>query len=190
MRLTEEQIKNIGFKKYGHNLQISDKAVFYHPERIELGNNIIIDDFCILSNNIKLHNNIHIAPGAYVLSSPNAIIEMEDFSGLAYQSVVITATDDYSGISMTNPTIDRTFKNITEKTVIFRKHTIVGMGSKIMPGVELAEGTSIGAMSLVMKSTKPWKIYFGIPARIIGDRSKNILKLEQEYLKQKEKINE
>ena len=91
---------------------------------------------------------------------------------------------------MTNPTVSENLKNVTELPVILRRHTIVGMGSKIMPGVELAEGTSIGAMSLVMKSTKPWKIYFGIPARIIGDRSKNILKLEQEYLKQKEKINE
>ena len=46
MYLTEEQIKNIGFKEYGKNLKISDKAVFYRPERISLGSNIQIDDFC------------------------------------------------------------------------------------------------------------------------------------------------
>lgn len=190
MYLTEEQIKNIGFKEYGINLKISDKAVFYRPERISLGNNIQIDDFCILANNIKLHNHIHIAAGTYILSSPDAFIELEDFVGVSYQSLIITNSDDYHGNFMTNPTIPSKYRKCTAAPVILRKHSLVGMGSKILPGVELMEGTSIGAMSLVTKSTKPWKMYFGSPARIIGDRSKNILNLEQELLIEKEGKNE
>lgn len=186
MYLTQSEIEKIGFKSYGKNLKISDKAAFYRPERIELGNDVQIDDFCIIANNIKIHNNVHIAAGSYLLSGSNSIIEMESFSGLAFQSIVLTNSDDYHGIYMTNPTIPAKYRRITEASVILRKHSLVGMGSKIMPGVELAEGTSIGAMSLVTKSTKPWKIYFGVPARIIGDRDKNILKLEQEFLKEKE----
>lgn len=180
MYLSEEAIAKIGFKSYGKNLKISDKAVFYRPERIELGNNIQIDDFCIIANNIKMHNNIHIAAGTYLLSGPNSVIELEDFTGVAFQSLILTNSDDYHGDFMTNPTIPSQYRRIEEKSIILRKHSLVGMGSKIMPGVEIKEGTSIGAMSLVTKTTKPWKIYFGVPARIIGDRSNNILNLEKE----------
>ena len=180
MYLSEECISKIGFKSYGKNLKISDKAVFYRPERIEMGNNIQIDDFCIIANNIKFHNNIHIAAGTYLLSGPNSIIELEDYTGVAFQSLILTNSDDYRGEFMTNPTIPEKYRKITESSVILRKHSLVGSGSKIMPGVEIKEGTSIGAMSLVTKSTKSWKIYFGIPARVIGERSKHILELEQQ----------
>ena len=53
-----------------------------------------------------------------------------------------------------------------------------------MSGVILAEGTSIGAMSLVRKSTEEWSIYLGNPAKKIMNRKKDLLKLEQEYLKE------
>lgn len=56
--LTEEEIKSLGFKKYGDNLKISRFAHFYTPSTIEIGNNVRIDDFCILSGNIKLGSNI------------------------------------------------------------------------------------------------------------------------------------
>jgi acetyltransferase-like isoleucine patch superfamily enzyme len=39
-----------------------------------------------------------------------------------------------------------------------------------MPGVILEEGTSVGAMSLVLKSTEPWSIYVGSPAKRLKER--------------------
>jgi galactoside O-acetyltransferase len=67
--------------------------------------------------------------------------------------------------------------------VVIKNHVIVGTRSIVFPGVTLAEGTSIGAMSLVVKNTSPWKIYFGVPAVIISDRKKKVLELETNYLK-------
>jgi len=187
--LTKEQIQKIGFKSVGDNVLISDKATFYRPERISIGNNVRIDDYCVLANNIMLHNNIHIALYACLLSGPNSVIEMEDFSGVAFRSLVLTNSDDYSGIAMTNPTIPDKYRMVTEKPIKIGKHCVIGTGSTILPGANIAEGTSVGAMSLVMKPTKPWKIYFGIPARPIADREKKILELEKEYFKEKEVLN-
>jgi galactoside O-acetyltransferase len=48
--------------------------------------------------------------------------------------------------------------------------------------VTLAEGTSVGAMSMVTKSTEPWSIYFGVPAKKIKNRRNDLLALEQQYL--------
>lgn len=86
MFLTNDEILKIGLKSVGENVLISDKAVFYRPERIVIGNNVRIDDFCVLANNIILHDYIHIAMGSYLLSGPNSLIEMDDFSGLAYRN--------------------------------------------------------------------------------------------------------
>ena len=101
MFLTREQVMNIGFKSVGENVLISDKAVFYRPERIQIGNNVRIDDFCVLANNIVLRNNVF--AGLYTcLFGPNSLIEMSDFSTLAYRCMVFTSSDDYSGLAMTN----------------------------------------------------------------------------------------
>lgn len=62
------------------------------------------------------------------------------------------------------------------------RHSIVGTSSIILPGVTLSEGTAIGAMSMVTKSTEPWSIYFGIPAKKIKDRRRDLLELEKEYV--------
>ena len=177
---------NIGFKSVGENVLISDKAVFYRPERISIGNNVRIDDFCVLANNIVLGNNIHIALCAYLLSGPNSVIEMKDFSGTGYRSLIFTSTDDFSGLAMTNATIPDEFRGGYERSVLIGRHCIVGTGSTIMPGANLGEGAAVGAMSLLTMPTKEWKIYFGIPARAIKERKKDLLDLERRFLKENE----
>jgi galactoside O-acetyltransferase len=41
-----------------------------------------------------------------------------------------------------------------------------------MPGVTLAEGSVLGACSLLTQDTEPWVIYMGVPARPILPRKK------------------
>ncbi len=180
--LTEEQIAKIGFKSYGKNLKISDKAVFYRPERISLGNNVRIDDFAVLANNITLHNNVFIALYSCLLSSEHSVIEMHDFSGVAFRSMILTNSDDYTGPSMTNPTVPEQFRGVIEKSITIGKHALIGTGSTVMPGANIAEGTTVGAMSLVTKPTEAWKVYVGIPARPMKERSRHALELEKQYL--------
>lgn len=83
---------------------------------------------------------------------------------------------------MTNSTIPAEYKQEMKKMVLIEKHSIVGAGSIIMPGVILREGTSVGAMSLIRKSTEAWSIYVGNPAKKIKDRKKDLLELEHIYL--------
>lgn len=186
MFLTRKQVINIGFKSVGENVLISDKAVFYRPERISIGNNVRIDDFCVLANNIVLGNNVFIGLYTCLLSGPNSIIEMSNFSTLAYRCMVFTSSDDYSGLMMTNPTMPDEFRGGYEKSILIGRHCIVGTGSTIMPGANLAEGAAVGAMSLLTMPTKEWKIYFGIPARAIKERKKDLLDLERRFLKENE----
>lgn len=179
--LTEEQIRTIGFKHIGRNVKISDKCSIYNPETISIDDNSRIDDFSLISGFIKIGKNVHVA--AYCnLAGGLSGIEMADFSGLAYGCHVFTQSDDYSGETMTNPTIPKELKNETFKAVNIGKHVIVGTKSTILPGVDLAEGCSVGAMSMVTKSTKPWGVYFGIPAKRIKERKMTLLELEKRFL--------
>lgn len=184
---TQEQLKQLGFKHIGKNVKISDKASIYNCGQIEIGDNSRIDDFCVISGKIKIGRNVHIAPFCLVAGGEKGII-FEDFSGLAYQVQVFTQSDDYSGRTLTNPTIPDEYKKEIKKEVIIGKHSIVGAGSIIMPGVTLAEGTSVGAMSLVLKSTEPWGIYVGNPAKRLKDRKKELLELEKKYLENEGKL--
>ena len=57
----------------------------------------------------------------------------------------------------------------------FERYANVGTNVVIMPGVTIAEGSVVGSNSTVTKSTEPWTIYIGNPARAIKAReSKNI----------------
>jgi len=179
---TEQQLSDMGFKRVGTNVKISDKASIYNFDTIEVGNNSRIDDFCVISGKIKIGRNVHITPMCLVAGGSEGIT-FEDFSTAAYGVKIFTQSDDYTGGAMVNSTIPKQYKNELCEKVTLKKHTIVGAGSIVMPGVILAEGTSIGAMSLVLESTKEWGIYIGIPAKRLKEKSRDLLLLEKEYLK-------
>jgi len=180
---TEKELKRLGFKKIGKNVKISDKASIYNHEEIEIDSNSRIDDFCVVSGKIKIGKYVHITPMCLVAGGEKGIV-FEDFTTIAYGVKVFTQSDDYSGETLCNSLIPQKYKNEYKKEVVLKKHTIVGAGAVVMPGVTLAEGTSIGAMSLVRTSTEPWGIYVGIPAKRIKERKKDLLELEKQYLKE------
>lgn len=176
-----EKLANLGFKKLGKNVLISDKASIYNFDQIEIGDNSRIDDFCVVSGKVSIGCNVHITVFCNVAGGTEGIV-FEDFSTLAYGCHVFTQSDDYSGKTMTNSTVPKKFKTEIKKVVIIGRYSIIGTGSIIFPGVILGEGTSVGASSLVTQSTEPWSIYFGIPAKRIKARSQELLELEKQYL--------
>jgi len=179
--LSESELAVMGFKHLGKNVKISTRASIYNADQIEIGDNSRVDDFCLLSGKITVGNYTHIVPYCNLAGGEKGII-IEDFIALSYGVHVFTQSDDYSGNTLINPMIPEKYKNVTREAVYIRKHSIIGAGSIIMPGVELKEGTSIGAMSLVRKSTEEWSIYVGNPARKIKNRSKGLLELEKAFL--------
>ncbi len=58
--------------------------------------------------------------------------------------------------------------------VIIKDHCWVAYRSTILPGVTLAEGTVIGAGSVVSRDTEPYGIYAGVPARKVGERPRGL----------------
>lgn len=180
---SDEQLKKMGFRYLGRNVKVSDKASIYNADQIEIGDNSRIDDFCVVSGKVRIGKFCHITPMCLVAGGVPGIY-FSDFCTLAYGVKVFAQSDDYSGATLTNSLVPRKFKRETFEEVTFGKHVIVGAGSIIFPGVRVAEGCSIGAMTLVNKSTMPWGIYVGNPARRVKERKQDILALEQKFLEE------
>ena len=180
--LSQSQLNEIGFKFLGHNVKISDKCVIYNPELIEIGDNSRVDDFCVVSGRVIIGKNVHITVYCNIAGGVPGVF-IDDYSTVAYGCHIMSQSDDYTGETMTNSTIPKKYKSETYKCVSIGKHVIVGAGSIILPGCNIEEGCSVGAMSLINKSTYPWGIYFGVPAKRIKDRSKKLLNHFEEYLK-------
>lgn len=174
--LTEIELKNLGLQSYGTNVLISDKASFYGCHRISIGNNVRIDDFCILSGNITLGNNIHI--GAYCALYGSFGIIMEDYTGLSPRCTIFSATDDFSGKYLISPMNPAEKTNVTGGTVELNKYVQIGAGTIIMPNVTINVGAAIGAMSFVRQnhSIDAWEIWAGNPLRFIKRRSWELIR--------------
>jgi galactoside O-acetyltransferase len=73
-----EALEKMGFKHLGENVKISDKASIYNHDLISVGDNSRIDDFCVLSGNITIGRNVHIAVFCNMAGGELGIT-MEDF---------------------------------------------------------------------------------------------------------------
>jgi len=176
----EEELKGLGLKRYGENVLISRNATIYGADNIEIGSNVRIDDFCVLSGRIVFGNNVHIATGVYMFAGEYGII-LNDYSGISSRTALYATNDDYSGEYMTNPTVSSEYRKVTGGTIYIGKHSLIGTGCTILPGVKVNDGASVGAMSLINKDIEPFTMNIGIPCKKIKDRSKRLLELEQKY---------
>ncbi len=183
---SQEELEGIGFASLGKNVLLSRKTSIYGAGNIRIGDDVRIDDFCVISGNITLGRNVHIAAFCGLFGGEYGIV-MEDFSGLSSRCVIYAASDDYSGAALTNPTVPDEFRHILGGRVVLGRHVILGTGVSVMPGVEIGEGSSVGSMSLVSKSLEKWGVYVGIPCKRIKDRKTDLLELEKQYLQCEEK---
>ncbi len=173
MWLTTHELYSLGLKKFGNNVLISRKASFYGNKEISIGNNVRIDDFCILSGSIILGNNIHI--GAYCGLYGKFGIVMEDYTGLSPRCLIFSASDDFGGDYLISPMNPAEYCNVTGGEVRLEKYVQIGSGCIIMPNLTIQQGSAIGAMSFVNSRCLSWGIYAGIPALRIKQRSKKLL---------------
>ena len=170
---SQEELIALGFKSIGKNVLISRKASFYSSNNIEIGDNVRIDDFCILSGKIIIGNYVHI-------SAFNALygafgIELKDYSGISPRCTLFSASDDFSGNSLIGPLVPKDAQKVIEGKITLEKFAQLGSGTTVLPGCKIAEGSVTGAMSLVTKSLDGWGIYSGIPAKLRTARSKNLM---------------
>jgi acetyltransferase-like isoleucine patch superfamily enzyme len=169
-------------KSLGRNVIIGKTVRIRYPEFVEIGDNVIIDDFTYISTTLKLHSYVHISAGCKIIGGKNAYVEMHEFSTLAPNVVLSAGSDDYaSGIA--TPLVPIKFKGeVKIGKIILNKHCIVGAGSVVLPDITFNEGACLGALSLANTDLDTYALYAGIPAKLIKYRDREgILKLENKF---------
>lgn len=181
--LSDNELREAGFRDFGERVRVSRRASLHGASNITLASDVRIDDFCLLSASegvFAIGHHVHVA--AYASLIGHAAITVEDFCNLSGRVSLYSSSDDYSGHSLTNPTVPDAFKEVEHAPIHLGRHVIVGAGSVILPGVVIGEGAAVGALSLVRNALEPFGIYAGVPARRIGSRSKQLLEVEQRFL--------
>lgn len=174
-------LRDMGFGHVGENVKIAKTCTMPgNLSNIYLGNNIRIDGYTTIVGRVNLGSYVHI--GAYCLLSGGDGISIDDFCGLSNGVKLYSRSDDYSGNFMTNPTVPEKYLGINRGKISLGKHAIFGANAIALPGVNIGEGCSVGAQSLIKKDLDTWGIYAGCPARRIGQRSKKLLEMEAELL--------
>jgi len=182
---TEHDLKDAGFKSLGTDVRIDKTCTIIGLKNISIGSNVRIDGYTTISagsGTLEIGSHIHIS--GYSLFSCAAGIVMEDFSAMSHGSKLYTASDDYVGPFMTNAVVPDKFKNVKTGPIVLKRHSLIGSGVVVLPNVTIGTGTTVGAMSLVSRSTDDWSVYAGIPAKKIRDRPKDLLELERKYLEE------
>lgn len=160
--ISKNDIDNIGFKSVGKTVLISRRASFYSPEKISIGSNVRIDDFCILSGNIAIGDNVHISAGTYLFAGDSKIV-IGNHVSISSRCAVYAISDDFNGRFLVGSMEKDIYRNVIKKDVFIEDFVAIGTGSTILPGAILSEGSAIGAMSLVKDTLEPWFIYVGVP---------------------------
>jgi len=175
-----EELAALGLASWGEDVRISRYARLYGADQIRLGDHVRIDDFCLLSGRVTLGSYIHIAAGT-MLFGGEAGITFDDYSTASSRCAIYALSDDYSGAYMTNPTVPEAYTGVYEAPVHIARHVIIGTGSTVLPGVTVGEGCAVGAMTLLNRSTEPWGLYYGVPARRQAERRRELLALCRQF---------
>jgi galactoside O-acetyltransferase len=170
-------------KRCGKNVIIGLTVRIRYPELVEIGDNVIIDDYTYISTALKLHSFVHIASGCHIIGGRRASVVMLEYSTLAPNVVLAAGCDDFKG-GVATPLVPVEAKgDFQVGTIFINRHCIVGANSVVLPNVKFGEGACVGALSLVTHDLDEWTVYAGHPARPVSRRNKEkILSLEKQYL--------
>jgi len=159
-------MKNIFFdfkrlKSMGENVIIGKTVRIRYPELVEIGNNVIIDDFTYISGNISIGNYVHIGASC-TLQAGSGIISIGNHCGFASGTRIFAASSDYLNPNYDMPCYPKEMrKGGIISNIIISDYCIFGANSVILPGVEVPEGVAFGANLVVRKKTYiSWHLYY------------------------------
>ena len=114
--LSAHQLDQFGVRA-GRDVRVSVDTRLFGADRIQIGDNVRIDAFCVLSagptGSIRMGSHIHIASGVRMFGEGH--ISLEDFSSISAGSTLYSASDDYSGAVLMGPTIPDSWTSVDSR---------------------------------------------------------------------------
>lgn len=157
--------------KQGTDVVIDSNTKFTRPELVQIGNHVAIDCGFYCTTALIVGDYVHISPHVAVIGGAKTALTVEDFCFISVGAKMICASEQFYGEGLVGPIIPDEFKDVQiVRPIVLHRFSGVCANSVVLPGVEMAEGSILGANSLLKESTEPWTIYAGSPARPIRRR--------------------
>jgi acetyltransferase-like isoleucine patch superfamily enzyme len=155
------------FKKIGDNVIFEENVRVFHPENIEIGNNVYIGHNTILKGYYKskmiIGDHTWIGQSCFLHSAGG--ITIGKAVGIGPGVKILTSVHKEEELS--KPIL---FNDLEFGEVIIGDGCDIGISSVILPGVTIGEGSIVGAGSVVITDVEPYSVVAGIPAKILRKR--------------------
>lgn len=158
------------FRRLGRNVIFERGVMVFHPENIEIGDNVYIGHNAMLKgyyrNLMRIGSNTWIGQNCFLHSGGG--ITIGDYVGLGPGVQILTVSHKLDDDAQT-PIITREQDFLP---VTIADNCDIGVGTIILPGVTIGSGSMVGAGSVVTRDVEPYSIAAGNPARLIRSRLK------------------
>jgi acetyltransferase-like isoleucine patch superfamily enzyme len=174
----------------GRNVIFGQNVVLRHPHKIKIGDDVVVDDNCLLDAKGETNQGITIGSRVFIgrntiLSCKNGDIELDDGANIGFNCELFSA----SRVRVGEDTLLAAYcyliggdHNVADASMPVvaqgRRSTGVsvgagawlGAGAKVLDGVTIGDGAVIGAGAVVRDAVPAKSIAVGVPARLIGTR--------------------
>lgn len=146
-------------KKCGKNVIIGKTVRIRHPEKVTVGDNVIIDDFTYISGEVCIGSYTHIAASTTISASKSKVV-IGSYVGIASGVRIFAGSSDYFHCGLDIPTIpDEHIYGVIYGEVNIANSCLIGANAVVMPSVSLPEGVAVSAgMSVRDKDYTPWTL--------------------------------
>lgn len=155
------------FAEIGDNVVIEGGVLVFHPQNIHIGCNVYIGHNSILhgyhKNEIFIKDDSWIGQGCFLHGAGG--IKVGRAVGLGPMVKILTSSHVENDLS--KPLI---FHQLEFGEVRIEDGCDIGMGSILLPGVKVGEGSIVGAGSVVTRDIPPYSVSAGNPARLLRKR--------------------
>jgi len=162
------EFKREDFAKIGENVIIEPGVLVFHPENIEIGSNVYIGHNTMLKgyykNKIIIGDEVFISQNCFLHGSTGLTVESKVGFGPGVN--ILGSPHDLSQDNL-GPINELPLKY---EPIKIESGCDIGMGAIIMGGVTVSRGTQVGAGAVVTKTTEPFSVVVGVPAKLLRYR--------------------
>ena len=175
----------------GRNVVFGQNVVLRHPHKIHIGDNVVIDDNCLIDAKGESNAGIRLASGVFIgrntiLSCKNGDIDLAEGANVGFNCEIFSASHvrigrnaliaaycyliggDHDFSDASRPVIEQARKSAG---ITVGDGAWLGAGAKVLDGVEIGANAVIGAGAVVRESVPERATAVGVPARVVGTRS-------------------
>ena len=174
----------------GRNVVFGQNVVLRHPHKIVIGDNVVIDDNCLIDAKGQSNRGITIGSGVFIgrnsiLSCKDGDIEVEDGANIGFNCELFSASRVRVGRNtliaaycyliggdhdFSNPDVPVLEQGRVSRGVDVGEGAWLGAGARLLDGVTIGDRAIVGAGAVVRDSVAAGAIAVGMPARTIGYR--------------------